>query len=219
MIQVVLIDDHSMVREGLKQLIELEGDIQVVGEANDGEEGIKKVLAMKPDIVLMDINMPKMNGIEAAIQLKEANSSTKIIILTLHNELEYLKKTLNIGVHGYVLKDAGSDILIEAIRAVYEGEKYVQSYMAEQLNQKVKEKDSEKLTSSPIGEKEGLTKREIQVLKLIAEGLLNKEIGYELCISEKTVKNHISNIFKKLDVNDRTQAAVYAIKHHIIELY
>lgn len=218
MISLVLVDDHSMVRQGLKQLIELEEDIKVIAQAGDGKEGVQKVLENNPDIVLMDINMPHMNGIEAAKVLKQKKVNTKIIMLTLHNEVEYLFKTVELGIHGYVLKDSGSDILIAAIRSVYNGETYIQPNMATQLVHKIQYKQKIDLIETTAGEMEGLTKRELEVLTLIAEGLLNKEIGYELCISEKTVKNHISNIFRKLNVNDRTQAAVYAIKNNIIQL-
>ncbi len=218
MISLVLVDDHSMVRQGLKQLIELEEDIKVIAQAGDGKEGVQKVLENNPDIVLMDINMPHMNGIEAAKVLKQKKVNTKIIMLTLHNEVEYLFKTVELGIHGYVLKDSGSDILIAAIRSVYNGETYIQPNMATQLVHKIQYKQKTDLIETTAGEMEGLTKRELEVLTLIAEGLLNKEIGYELCISEKTVKNHVSNIFRKLNVNDRTQAAVYAIKNNIIQL-
>lgn len=215
-IKVILADDHSMVREGLKQLIELEDNIEVIDQAGNGEEAVKKVLEKNPDIILMDINMPVLNGIEAARKLKEANCPSKIIMLTIHNEVEYLLETVEIGIDGYILKDSESEVLMNAIKTVYRGESYIQPNMAAQLVKKMNR------MKSSIEEKENvqnhLTKREIEVLQLITEGLLNKEIAQTLCISEKTVKNHVSNIFKKINVCDRTQAAVYAIREHIVDI-
>ncbi|NLM13233.1 MAG: response regulator transcription factor [Epulopiscium sp.] len=216
-IRVIIADDHSMVREGLKQLIELEDDIEVVDQAGNGEEAIKKAMEKKPDVILMDINMPVLNGIEAVKRLREQKCPSKIIMLTIHNEIEYLLETIEIGIDGYILKDSDSEALITAIHTVYEGESYIQPNMAAQL---VKAMNKEQIVPDEKSElKNKLTSREIEVLQLIAEGLLNKEIAQKLCISEKTVKNHVSNIFRKIDVCDRTQAAVYAIKEHIVEIY
>lgn len=217
MITIMLVDDHSMVRQGLKQLIELEDDLVVIAQAGDGKKGVQKALEVHPDVILMDINMPNMNGIEAVQLLRQKKVHSKIIMLTLHNEVEYLNKTVELGIDGYILKDSGADILISAIRCVYNGETYMQSNMVTPLVDPLQE-DQEKYETEMAKEREMLTKREMEVLSLITEGLLNKEIGYELRISEKTVKNHISNIFRKLNVNDRTQAAVYAIKNNIISI-
>ena len=212
-IKIVIADDHSMIREGLKQLLELDDDIVVVGEAGNGEECLKLIDQLHPDVVLLDINMPVMNGLKMLEVLRESNNKNqKVLILTIHNEIEYLMKALDIGVEGYVLKDSESAVLKKAIFKVDTGEEYIDFTMVPMLNEKVareKEKDEE----------EKLTRREIEVLKLLAEGLFNKEIAYKLSISEKTVKNHVSNIFKKIGVFDRTQAAVYAIKNNIVELY
>ncbi len=212
-IKIVIADDHSIIREGLKQLLELDGDILVVGEAGNGEECLEVIGKENPDVVLLDINMPVMNGIKMLQILREStNRNQKVIILTIHNEVEYLAKAVEIGVEGYVLKDAESAVLKDAIYKVNAGEKYIDFTMVPLLNDKLAQ-DKEKV------EEEKLTRREIEVLKLIAEGLFNKEIAYKLSISEKTVKNHVSNIFKKIKVFDRTQAAVYAIKNNIVELY
>jgi len=212
-IRIVIADDHSMIREGLKQLLELEGDIQVVAEAGNGEECLKVIEKEKPDVVLLDINMPVMNGLKMLETLRNSkNRKQKVLILTIHNEIEYLMKAVDIGVEGYVLKDAESSVLKKAICTVHSGEKYIDFSMVPMLNEKIAQ-EKEKV------EDEKLTRREIEVLKLLAEGLFNKEIAYKLSISEKTVKNHVSNIFKKIGVFDRTQAAVYAIKNNIVDLY
>ncbi len=215
-IRIVIADDHSMIREGLKQLLELDGDIIVVGEAGNGEECLEIISQVKPDVVLLDINMPVMNGLKMLEILRESEQEElkeqKVLILTIHNEIEYLMKAKEIGVNGYVLKDAESAILKRAIATIYSGGEYIDFTMVPMMNEKIaqdKEQDEE----------QKLTRREIEVLKLLAEGLFNKEIAYKLEISEKTVKNHVSNIFKKIGVFDRTQAAVYAIKNNIVELY
>ncbi|SHL76310.1 two component transcriptional regulator, LuxR family [Anaerocolumna jejuensis DSM 15929] len=211
-IRVVIADDHRMIREGLKQLLELEGDIAIVGEAGDGIECLEKIEIAKPDVLLLDINMPRMGGLKVLERLKEIKSTTKVLILTIHNEIEYLLKAVEIGVNGYVLKDSESDLLRKAIFAVYSGETFIQPNMVPLLNEKLEGKED--MTSS----ESLLTKREMEVLKLITEGLFNKEIAYNLSISEKTVKNHVSNIFRKISVSDRTQAAVYAIRNNIVEV-
>ncbi|WOO34581.1 response regulator transcription factor [Anaerocolumna sp. AGMB13020] len=212
-IRVVIADDHRMIREGLKQLLELEGDISIVGEAGDGIECIEEIGIKKPDVLLLDINMPRMDGLKVLQKLKEMKSNIKVLILTIHNEIEYLLKAVDIGVNGYVLKDSESDLLRKAIFAIYNGEIFIQPNMVPLLNDKLENREEETTTESL------LTKREMEVLKLITEGLFNKEIAYNLSISEKTVKNHVSNIFRKISVSDRTQAAVYAIRNNIVEVF
>lgn len=212
-IEILIADDHSMVREGLKQLIELEDDILVIAQAGDGKEAIEKIQQYNPDVVLLDINMPVMNGLEVLKYLNENNIRANILMLTIHNEVEYLFKAVEIGVKGYVLKDSEADVLIKAIREIYKGESYIQPNMAAKLFQKMNDQ------TAKINASEKLTKRELEVLRLITEGLLNKEIAHTLCISEKTVKNHISNIFKKIEVSDRTQAAVFAIKNNVVNVF
>lgn len=207
-IKVFIADDHLMVRQGLKQLLELEDKIEIIGQAGSGDIAIKKILDLKPDVALIDINMPIINGINVTKILKQQDTEIKVIILTIHNEIEYLLRAIDEGANGYVLKDSDFDVLVEAIETVHNGQSYIQSNMAVQLAKKVNE-------SRNINE---LTKREVEVLILITEGLLNKEIAQKLYISEKTVKNHVSNIFKKIGVNDRTQAAVFAIKNSIVDL-
>lgn len=211
-IRVLIADDHAMVRQGLTTIIELEEDMFVVAQASNGEEAINLARKERPDVILMDINMPGINGIQAIKTLKEEDSNYKIIVLTLHQDREYLFKTLQMGCEGYVIKDAESSVLIEAIRSVYKNQTYIQPNMTGEL---VREFNRVTLSENERHFANNLTNREIEVLLLITEGMINKEIAHKLYISEKTVKNHISNIFKKLEVNDRTQAAIYALKHNI----
>ena len=212
-VRVMLADDHILMREGIRQLLEFDGSIEVVEEANDGDECLEKLKRSKPDVLLLDINMPKKNGIEVLEEIKKQKINIKVLILTVHNEVEYLLKAVDIGVDGYILKDSESAELKKAINAVMNGESYIQPKLIPALNNRLvaRDVDKEKL--------ESLTKREIEVLILVANGMFNKEIAIKLNISERTVKNHISNIFKKLDVSDRTQAAVFAIKNDIVKLF
>ena len=212
-VKIMIADDHSMIREGLKNLLELDGDIQVIAEAVDGEDCLEKLQLVKPDVLLLDINMPKKNGLEVLKSLKSRRSKLKVLVLTVHNEIEYLIKAVDIGVNGYVLKDSESAELKKAIFTVADGETYIQPSLIPALNAKMIEtnKDAEKIKN--------LTKRELDVLKLLAVGMFNKEVGKRLEISERTVKNHVSNIFKKLGVTDRTQAAVFAIRNNLVQIH
>ena len=212
-IRIMITDDHSMIREGLKNLLELEGDIEVVAEAENGIECLDKLEDVNPDVLLLDINMPKMNGLEVLQNLKDRKSKIKVLVLTVHNETEYLMKAVDIGINGYVLKDSESSELKKAIFAIADGENYIQPSLIPALNNKMIEKNEDELKI------DSLTKREVQVLKELAVGKFNRDIAKEMEISERTVKNHISCIFKKLDVTDRTQAAVFAIKNNLIQIY
>ena len=211
-VKIMITDDHSMIREGLKNLLELDGDIEVIDEAENGEECLQKLLTVKPDVLLLDINMPKMNGLEVLKSLKDAKSKVKVLILTVHNETEYLMKAVEIGINGYVLKDSESAELKKAIFTIADGENYIQPSLIPALNSKMIEKNEDEIKL------ESLTKRELQVLKELAVGKFNRDIAKEMEISERTVKNHISSIFKKLDVTDRTQAAVFAIRNNLITI-
>lgn len=216
-IRLMIADDHSIIREGLKQLLELDGEFKVIAEASNGEEclNILSQCRPEPDILLLDINMPKKNGLEV---LKELNANkekrkVKVLILTVHNEVEYLLKSVQIGINGYVLKDSESAELKKAIYAIMGGETYIQPSLIPMLNSKMlsMENDYNKI--------ESLTKRELDVLKNLAIGMYNKEIAIKLEISERTVKNHVSNIFKKISVADRTQAAVFAIRNNLVDIH
>lgn len=209
-IEIIIADDHMMIREGLKQLLELDGTMKVIAEANDGEECLNLLnKKIHPDILLLDINMPKKNGIEVLEYIKQNKIPVKVLILTVHNEVEYLLKAVDIGIDGYLLKDSSYDELKEAIDVVISGNTYIQPSLLSALNESMEDYalDKEKI--------ECLTKRELDVLRLISEGCSNKKISDELTISERTVKNHISHIFRKINVEDRTQAAVFAIRNKI----
>lgn len=210
-IKVLIVDDHALMRQGLKKILEMESDIQVVGVAENGEIGLRKVLELKPDVVLMDINMPVMNGIQTLRRIRDIGLDVRVIMLTIHEDREYLMETVNIGAEGYVLKDAETESLLRAIRNVNEGLTYIHPTLADELVKEYRRQDGRLSEDS----KDRMTRREYEVIALIAEGLNNKEIAEKLFISEKTVKNHVSSIFKKIHVTDRTQAAIFAFKHNI----
>lgn len=212
-IKVMIADDHVLMREGVRQLLEYDGTIKVISEAADGVECLKNLETVRPDILLLDINMPNKNGLEVLEEIKSSNIDIKILILTVHNEIEYLLKAVDIGVDGYILKDSESSELKKAINYIYNGENYIQPSLIPILNSRLMYRNTDK---EKIG---SLTKRELEVLIQVAYGMFNKEIANTLSISERTVKNHISNIFKKIDVNDRTQAAIFAIKNNLVKLY
>ncbi len=212
-IKVILADDHAMIREGMKNLLEFDGSIKVISEANDGEECLEMLKITVPDILLLDINMPKKNGLDVLAVIKKQKINTKVIILTVHNEVDYLIKAIDLGVDGYMLKDLPSSELMKAINTVFNGEQYIQPDLIPLFNNRLISRDIDSVKV------DSLTSRETEVLILIAKGMFNKEIADSLNISERTVKNHISNIFKKIEVADRTQAAVFAIKNNLIKLY
>lgn len=211
--KVMIADDHSLIREGIKQLLEFDGSIEVIAEASNGVDCLEKLETIIPDVLLLDINMPKKNGLEVLDEIKKNDYKVKVLILTVHNELEYLLKAIDIGVDGYILKDSESAELKRAIQSVLSGENYIQASLIPALNNRLANRDIDK------DKIDSLTSRELEVLIQVANGMFNKEIATSLNISERTVKNHISNIFKKIDVSDRTQAAVFAIKNNIITLF
>lgn len=209
-LRIMIADDHSIVREGLKQLLEIEDDFEVVGQVANGLEVIEKIDDFNPDVLLLDINMPGMNGLQTLKELKKRGNEIKIVILTIHEGREYLMETMQMGAAGYMLKDSDAASLYKAIRSAAAGEPYIQAKLAEVL---LDEMENPKPAS--VKQKNDLSNRESEVLELIAEGLNNKEIGDSLLISEKTVKNHVSSIFRKLNIYDRTQAAIYVYKHNL----
>ena len=211
-IKILIADDHPVVREGLSAMLDKEQDIQVVGEAENGVEAVSKAKALKPDIVLMDLRMPQLDGVEAMRQIRTENPGIKFIVLTTYDNDEYIFKGIEAGARAYLLKDAPREELFKAIRAVYRGESLIQPAVAG----KVLDRFAELSRQAQVPE--ALSEREIEALKLMAKGAANKEIAAELFISESTVKSHIASIFQKLEVNDRTEAVTQAIRKGIIRL-
>ena len=211
-IKILIADDHPVVREGLSSMLSRERDIQVVGEAENGTEAIKKAGELQPDIILMDLRMPEVDGVEAMRQIKVKNPDMKFIVLTTYDNDEYIFKGIEVGARAYLLKDAPREELFKAIRAIYRGESLIQPAVAGKVLDRLAE------LSRQVRAPEVLSEREVEVLKLIAKGASNKLIATTLCIGESTVKTHIQSIFQKLEVNDRTEAVTEAIKKGIIRL-
>lgn len=211
-IKVLIADDHPVVREGLMTMIGREPDFQVIGEASNGVEAVNKSKELRPDVVLMDLRMPELDGVEAIRQISADLPNTKFIILTTFSDDEYIFKGIEVGARAYLLKDAPREELFKAIRAVYQGESLIQPVVASRVLERFAELSKHSL--SP----ETLTEREVEVLRLIAKGAANKEIAAQLNISNSTVKTHIASIFQKLGANDRTEAVTLAIKKGIIRL-
>jgi len=210
-VSVLIVDDHPVVREGLRTFLELQPDLEFVGEAADGVEALDKVGQLLPDVVLMDLVMPRMDGITTIRQIKALSPSTRILVLTSFSEDDKVFPAVKAGAHGYLMKDIRPAELAEAIRSVHCGEPSLHPEIAKKLmNQLAKGEEAET--------KEELTLRETEVLRLIAGGHSNKEIASALYISEKTVKTHVSNILQKLHLADRTQAALYAVRQKIAQV-
>ncbi|KUK84148.1 MAG: Response regulator [Pelotomaculum thermopropionicum] len=214
-IKVLIVDDHPLVREGLVKILSTDDRINIVGNAENGKQAVKIALEIKPDIILMDINLPVLNGIEATRIIKGHLHETGIIALTIHDQEEYLFELIKAGISGYLLKDASPDLLIKTVLGVSRGESFIPPSLTAKMMA-----EFNRLTSISTGNAnpQGLTRREVDVLRLLALGNNNRTIAKELFISEKTVKNHLTNIFQKLGVGDRTQAAIHAVKHKIVEL-
>lgn len=223
-IKIALIDDHKLFREGVKRILSFESTFEVVAEGGDGTEVNELVEQYNPDIVLMDINMPGMNGIEATKELLENHPETKVIILSIHDDENYVTHALQTGAQGYLLKEIDTESLLEAIKVVHEGGSYLHPKVTHNLVQEYRRLVEDKEANSGLERIEYrkplhlLTRRECQVLQLLSEGQSNRKIAETLVISEKTVKNHVSNILQKMKVNDRTQAVVKAIKNGWVEV-
>ena len=211
-IKILIADDHPVVREGLMSMLNRQEDFEVVGEAKDGVEAVKKTKDLAPDVVLMDMRMPELDGVEAIHQIKAARPHTQIIILTTYSDDEYIFRGIEAGARAYLLKDVPREELFKAIRMVYRGESLIQPVVATKLLDRL----TQLSRRDPSGEE--LSKRELEVLRLMAKGSANKEISAQLSISQSTVKTHISSIFQKLGVNDRTGAVTEALKKGIITL-
>ncbi|WP_040340261.1 response regulator transcription factor [Fictibacillus macauensis] len=221
--RIAIIDDHRLFREGVKRILDMEEGFSVVAEGDDGSEAEMIVSEHHPDVVLMDINMPHVNGVEATRRLVEKAPDTKVIILSIHDDETYVSHAVQTGASGYLLKEMDADSLIEAVKVVAEGGAYLHPKITYNLLNEFRRLSTSKNVNNPdtIGLQEVeyrkplhiLTRRECEVLQLLADGKSNRGIGEDLFISEKTVKNHVSNILQKMNVNDRTQAVVEAIKN------
>ena len=225
MTNIVIIDDHQLFREGVKRILEFEPSFRVVAEGDDGEDALELVQKHKPDVIIMDINMPNINGVEATRQLIEANPESKVIILSIHDDETYVTHALKTGAMGYLLKEMDADALIEAVKVVADGGSYLHPKVTHNLvNEYRRLATEEEDASYSVNFTEVqrplhlLTRRECEVLQMLADGKSNRGIGEALFISEKTVKNHVSNILQKMNVNDRTQAVVVAIKNGWVEV-
>jgi DNA-binding NarL/FixJ family response regulator len=209
-IRLLIVDDHALLRDGLRKILSLYKDIEILDDAADGQAAHRLAVQLHPDVVLMDINMPHLNGIEATRLITTDCPGVKIIVLTFHDEEEYVHELVRAGVSAYVLKDVDAGFLVETIRTVFRGEAVLHPKVTRKLLDEV-----QRQSTKPA---ERLSQREAEVLTLLAGGRSNKEIAGELFISEKTVKYHITNIFRKCSVSDRTQAALYAVKNKLVKL-
>jgi DNA-binding NarL/FixJ family response regulator len=211
-IKIIIVDDHPVVREGLTSMLSRENDIEVVGTAENGAVAIKKASELQPDIMLMDLRMPEVDGVTAMCEIKARSPDIKFIVLTTYDNDEYIFKGIEAGARAYLLKDAPREELFRAIRAVYKGDSLIEPAVAGKVLDRLAELSRQAQTS------EGLSERELEVLKLMAKGTSNKLIAATLNIGESTVKTHIQSIFQKLEVNARTEAVTEAIKRGIIRL-
>jgi DNA-binding NarL/FixJ family response regulator len=210
--RVLIADDQTLFRSGLARLLDGDDRVSVVGEAVDGLDAVKLALALKPDVVLMDIKMPNIDGIEATRRILAENAKIKVLMLTTFEADNHVIQALKAGASGYVLKDSQASAIVSSILAVVAGERVMASAVANRV--------LEMLTGATTPKEfyDGLTAREVEILKMLATGMANKQIAYKLKISEKTVRNHVSNMYEKLDIYDRAQAVLYAVRKGLVEI-
>ncbi|TMD34882.1 MAG: response regulator transcription factor [Chloroflexi bacterium] len=211
-VRVVIADDQTLFRAGLARLLNEDPRVDVIGQAIDGADAAKLAAKLKPDVVLMDLKMPNLDGIEATRQIVEADPSVKVLILTTFETDNHVIQALKVGASGYVLKDSSAEAIVSSIVAVMSGERVMASAVANRVLEMLTG------TTTPKEFYDGLTNREIEILKLLANGMANKQIAYRLKISEKTVRNHVSNTYEKLGIYDRSQAVLYAVKKGLVEV-
>ena len=210
--RVLIADDQTLFRSGLARLLDVDDRVSVVGEAVDGADAVKLALSLKPDVVLMDIKMPNLDGIEATRRIVSENPKIKVLMLTTFEADNHVIQSLKAGASGYVLKDSQAGAIVSSILAVVAGERVMASAVANRV--------LEMLTGATTPKEfyDGLTAREVEILKMLATGMANKQIAYKLGISEKTVRNHVSNMYEKLDIYDRAQAVLYAVRKGLVEI-
>ena len=214
-IKILIVDDHTVVRDGLSSMLGRQDDFIVVGDAENGKVAVEKYDELKPDVVLMDLRMPEMNGVEAMSDIRCENPNAKFIVLTTFDTDEYIFDAIDAGARGYLLKDASADELFHAVRTVHRGESLIEPGVAAKVLDRLAQLSRQEYQPSPA---EILSGREIEVLQLMAQGSANKQIAASLSVSESTVKTHVANIFQKLDVNQRTEAVTHALQRGIIKL-
>ncbi len=218
LIKVIIVDDHALIREGITKILSLEKDIEVAGEAGSGAEAVELAHKINADIILMDINMPGMSGVEACKIIKRGKPDLGVIALTIHDQEEYLFEFIRSGASAYLLKDVSPDQLVDTIRGVANGESFIPPKLMSRVFHEINRLSEPPQSYSRDDNDDLLTPREIEVLRLVAHGESNRSIAKNLYISEKTVKNHLYRIFQKLEVDDRTQAALYAVKSKLVSL-
>lgn len=217
-IKIIIVDDHPLIKEGLKQILSLNQDMEVIAEGSDGSDAIDFVQNKEFDILLIDINMPFVNGIEAVTQIRKSNQDIKILMLTVENDFQTLKEAIDLQVNGYILKESAGSTLVDAIRHVYQGENFLDQSLTKYIfniiqGNSISGKEAViEQSNVDFGE---LSKRELEILKYISKGMSNKEIAAQLYLSDKTVRNSLTTIFKKINVKDRVQAAILAINNNL----
>ena len=209
--RVLIVDDHELVREGIAAMLEGVEEVQLVGEARTGREALEVARRELPDVILMDVRMPDMDGLEATRRIKEERSRTAVIVLTMHENPAYLREAVRAGAAGYLLKDVSREELLDAVKQIQQGGAFIDPQMLKGMLSDMKP------TAPAPAQARGLTKREREILALVAEGLSNREIAERLVLSPETVKSHVAAILEKLGVSDRTQAAIYAVRHGLVE--
>jgi two-component system NarL family response regulator len=214
-VRVLVVDDHELFRRGLTMLLGVEQGIEVVGEASDGAEGTKLAVSTAPDVVLLDVRMPKQSGIEACVAIKAASPTTKIVMLTVSDEEADLYEAVKNGASGYLLKDSSIEEVAQGIRVVAEGQSLISPSMAAKLIDEFKTMSRPDRSQGPALK---LTERELDVLRLVAKGLSNRDVAHRLAISENTVKNHVRNMLEKLQLHSRMEAVMYAVREKLVEL-
>jgi len=212
MVRVLVADDQALFRAGLTRLLEEDPRVQIVGQAGDGAEAVELAGALKPDVVLMDLKMPNVDGIEATRRIVNGQTGVRVLLLTTFETDSHVIRALEAGASGYILKDSRPDSIVSSLLAVMAGERVMASAVANRVLEMLTG------TTTPKEFYDGLTGREIEILKLLASGMANKQIAYKLKISEKTVRNHVSNMYEKLNIYDRSQAVLYAVRKGLVEI-